>query len=289
MRIRSIKPEFFQDEDVAELPTIARLLFIGLWGLADRRGRIIDSPKRIKINALPYDDADVDALLALLHERHFITRYSGETDKGERKIIQVNNFERHQRINGKEAMEESILPPPPPFERSKAGIDPEKQQGSDGEAMGKRWGSSRDDGRERKGRERKGIKTAEASLPAVITPSYQDRLKEFFDSHNLKDGKPFYGVTKQAYQKEAQGRKRFEVQLRARCPPGDDELIAYTKAYLGMALDLHETRAFPMAGKPITAAYLSSDGVVKAIDGLLEAERSVQSAEWVEQYERPAP
>jgi hypothetical protein len=63
MRIRTIKPGFFTHEEIAELSPLARLLFIGLWCMADVAGRLEDRPKRIKIEILPYDKADADALL----------------------------------------------------------------------------------------------------------------------------------------------------------------------------------------------------------------------------------
>ena len=44
---RNIKPAFFANEFLAELPCEARLLFIGLWTLADRRGRLEDRSKGI--------------------------------------------------------------------------------------------------------------------------------------------------------------------------------------------------------------------------------------------------
>jgi len=42
MRSRNIKPGFFKNEIIAEMPTETRLLFIGLWLLADREGRLED-------------------------------------------------------------------------------------------------------------------------------------------------------------------------------------------------------------------------------------------------------
>ena len=47
-RARNIKPGFFDNETLGELPALTRLLFIGLWCLADREGRLQDRPKRIK-------------------------------------------------------------------------------------------------------------------------------------------------------------------------------------------------------------------------------------------------
>ena len=39
----------------------ARLLFVGLWTIADRNGRLEDRPKRIRAELFPYDEIDADA------------------------------------------------------------------------------------------------------------------------------------------------------------------------------------------------------------------------------------
>ena len=106
MRIRTIKPEFFKHDRLAELKPLTRLLFISLWCLADRRGRLEDRPKRIKVECLPYDDCDIDALLWELHNAGFIVRYEAESIP----VIEIESFEKHQRITGKEAESESDLP-----------------------------------------------------------------------------------------------------------------------------------------------------------------------------------
>jgi hypothetical protein len=100
-RIRSLKPDFFKDEDLAELQYWQRLLFAGLWCLADKDGRLQDRPRRIKSELFPYDDkininSGLDALASpKLHSpKHppFIVRY--EVD-GER-YIQILSWQLHQ-------------------------------------------------------------------------------------------------------------------------------------------------------------------------------------------------
>ena len=66
MRARNIKPGFFKNDTLAELDFAGRLLFIGLWGLADREGRLEDRPKKIKAEIFPYDDVAVDSFLGEL-------------------------------------------------------------------------------------------------------------------------------------------------------------------------------------------------------------------------------
>lgn len=84
-RSRNIKPGFFVDDELAELPALTRLLFIGLWCLADREGRLEDRPKRIKLQILPADDIDVDAALDSLTPS-FLTRYQVDG----KRFIQIN-------------------------------------------------------------------------------------------------------------------------------------------------------------------------------------------------------
>src|SRR5690348_3353644 len=99
MRARNVKPSFFQNEQLAELPFEARLLFVGLWCLADREGRLEDRPKRIKMHVFPADMLDVEPLLAGLDEQGLIERY----EVGGARYISIPNFLKHQRPHSKEA------------------------------------------------------------------------------------------------------------------------------------------------------------------------------------------
>jgi len=103
-RARNIKPGFFRNADLVELPMEARLLFIGLWTLADRAGRLEDRPKQIKMDVFPADTVDCDALLEQLAATGMITRY---TINGAR-YLQVVNFTKHQNPHRDEKA--SILP-----------------------------------------------------------------------------------------------------------------------------------------------------------------------------------
>jgi len=113
-RARNIKPGFFENEDLAELPIAARLLFIGLWTQADREGRLEDRPKRIKMQLLPLDDVDSDELLQQLHDGGFIYRYGTSTRrarcKNQCQYIQILKFEKHQSPHCKEKA--STIPAP---------------------------------------------------------------------------------------------------------------------------------------------------------------------------------
>lgn len=103
-RSRGIKPGFFRNADLAELPVEARLLFIGLWTLADREGRLKDRPKQIKMEIFPADNLDCDALLASLADTGMLLRY--EVDGA--RYLQIKNFLKHQNPHRDE--QASILP-----------------------------------------------------------------------------------------------------------------------------------------------------------------------------------
>jgi hypothetical protein len=112
-RSRTIKPTFFTNEELAELTRDVRLFFVGLWGIADREGRLENRPKRIKREVFPYDDdvttETVEEWLLVLanHKSRFVALY--EVD-GER-YVQVKNFKKHQDIHPRETQSE--IPGPP--------------------------------------------------------------------------------------------------------------------------------------------------------------------------------
>ena len=165
MRIRTIKPEFYRSEQVASVSPLARILFHGLWAMADRRGRLEDRPLRIKIEVLPYDDVDIDSELHNLQSAGLIIRYS----RAGVKVIQVLNFEKHQRITGKESETESELPE---YNGETLG----KQPGNIGEA-------TETTGREGKGKEGKvkegnGVSSEQSGKPDSSKPTSRKHLPE---------------------------------------------------------------------------------------------------------------
>lgn len=103
-RARNIKPSFFKNELLVEMGPFDRLLFIGLWCLADREGRIEDRPKRIKMELFPCDTYDVDKGLEELESHGFVTRYQAAGVR----VISIVNFLKHQTPHGTE--KDSDLP-----------------------------------------------------------------------------------------------------------------------------------------------------------------------------------
>jgi hypothetical protein len=118
-RARNIKFGFFTNDELVELPFETRLLFIGLWCIADREGRLVDRPKKIKMEVFPSDDVDCEKSLAMLAGKGFIKRYQ----VGSHKVIEILKFIQHQKPHSTE--KDSALPDEGGFltvhERSKNG------------------------------------------------------------------------------------------------------------------------------------------------------------------------
>jgi hypothetical protein len=127
-RARLIKPGFYKNEQLAECSLLARFIFPGLWMLADRRGRLEDRPKRLKADLLPYDDADVGALLDELVMQGLLVRYQS----GDMRLIQIVSFETHQNCHVREP--ESAYPAPQEAVPS-TGPAPDKNSSGPAEAL----------------------------------------------------------------------------------------------------------------------------------------------------------
>lgn len=109
MRARNIKPDFFRDAELSEVTIEARYLFIGLWCLADREGKLKDKPKQIRFEIFPETKTkdDIETLLNSLVEHNLIIRYEIENNK----YIKVVNFLKHQSPHHTEM--QSKIPDPP--------------------------------------------------------------------------------------------------------------------------------------------------------------------------------
>jgi hypothetical protein len=111
-RMRTLKPDFFKDEDLSILPYEARLLYAGMWCFADKEGRLEDRPKYLKVEIFPYDNINIEKLLNLLSTPNiqdrpgkvFIRRYI----VNDRKYIDIPEFLKHQSPHNTE--KESCLP-----------------------------------------------------------------------------------------------------------------------------------------------------------------------------------
>lgn len=110
MRARNLKPGFWKHEGIAECPFAARLLFQGLWCLADRRGVLEDRPRRIKAEVFPYDDitaAEISKWIDELERVGVVYRYEADGYK----CLAITAFAKHANPHHKEPA--SDLPDPP--------------------------------------------------------------------------------------------------------------------------------------------------------------------------------
>jgi len=95
-RIRTIKPEFWQDEKLAPLPEIDRLVFLGLISMADDCGRLLDNVKVIDAFIFAESSRTSRESLATLSRIGRVER--GKTASGQR-VIQIVNWTKHQRVD----------------------------------------------------------------------------------------------------------------------------------------------------------------------------------------------
>lgn len=112
-RIRSIKPEFWIDQDLAvEVPNRdARMLYVGLWNQADEHGRLRADATWIKGQVFPYDEDltpdAIDKLIDLLVEAGRAIRYQVRSSG----YLYLPKLAGHQRLEPHKVP--SRLPAPP--------------------------------------------------------------------------------------------------------------------------------------------------------------------------------
>jgi hypothetical protein len=98
VRIRQVRPEFWQDEIMAALPDPARLFYVGLWNVADDAGWMDWSPAKIGALLYPFRGRPT-------RERQ-ITAWSDVLVGADRLVLydcgcgHIPTLPRHQRISG---------------------------------------------------------------------------------------------------------------------------------------------------------------------------------------------
>ena len=105
-RARNIKPALFDNDELAENDPLGRLLFIGMWTIADFKGDFVWREKRIKAKLLPYDNCDIKKLAINLDKSGFIRFYSD----GDEVYCSVVNFSAHQNPHKNERDKGSEIP-----------------------------------------------------------------------------------------------------------------------------------------------------------------------------------
>jgi hypothetical protein len=164
-RIRTIKPEFWEDDRVGQLSPLARLVFIGSWNLADDAGRLRWSADYINASLFMYDrltTKKVAALMAEVEAQELVTPYEA---RGQR-LAFIPGWH-HQRIDKPQP---ARFPPP----------DGQHSQNDSGNGSGNEDGNApRQEG---KGREGKGREQG-------MSPDGDPAFEAFWLTYPPRDGK----------------------------------------------------------------------------------------------------
>ena len=100
-RIRSIKPEFFTSEVVAELPLSTRLTFIGLWTYVDDNGVGLDNELLVTAAVWPLERDNTKTLtrtredLASLARVGLVSRYRSTR----KSYVHITSWAEHQKVD----------------------------------------------------------------------------------------------------------------------------------------------------------------------------------------------
>lgn len=165
-RIRTFKPSVFDHEELCDLENLRPELrpvavFLGLMCCADKAGRFVWSPRKLKLTVLPFVDYDLEATMAALLDHGFLRSY--EVDGKRYGCFPTWGI--HQRPHHQEP--DSILPAPLELDFG----DSPKSIGDSPKPLGESRGElgAAPNGREGKGREKEGEE--EGKQEGSISPS----------------------------------------------------------------------------------------------------------------------
>jgi hypothetical protein len=288
MRIRSVKPDFYRDEKLSDLeneyPELRPMLvFSGLWGVSDKHGVFPWNPRTLRLDILPLVVFDIEMTLKLLESAQIVRRFEHDG-----KIYgHVVNFERHQRINGSEATDESKFPKPKQYIEIGEGLEKiEVRFGSSKEAVGKQQGSSRDDrkGREGKGRDLLRRRQFSSTLPqdATAAPDGAPEDVVLFPSAEESKELDLYHAVEKAflsknddrftnYGKEGKAIKELIKKARARAPDNPEAFLTQMIAAF-WRLKCSGDKFY--SGQPYLPSALNASGIW---DRVLESLRNVEA------------
>lgn len=183
-RIRTIKPEFFRHEDLQDLERdnpgkCVMLVFAGLWGHCDSKGRFEWRPRTLKLDILPFLAFDMAETLSILEGAGQVIRYSVDG----REYGEIPSFGKHQRLAGKEVAEGEKYP-------CRTGEATGKQRGSVEEIPVAQEGKGREEEEEEEGK-RKGRDTLP---PASPEPTPQGEICRVIRQAGIPDGNPSHAT-----------------------------------------------------------------------------------------------
>lgn len=97
-RIRTVKPEFWTSEQVAECSPNARLLFIGMWNFCDDAGVHPASVRRLKMQIYPGDSFGSEEIADMVEELK-VNQLIHEYEVGNEVFWLISGFRKHQKID----------------------------------------------------------------------------------------------------------------------------------------------------------------------------------------------
>jgi hypothetical protein len=215
MKIRTVKPQLFEDADLAEMDIFTRYLFIGLFDYCDDNGVGLDDEVLICMKIFPRDfyrnPTEVKnhlhrALLTLSgnlpedigrlpedtggRRKVFVERYFD----GRNNVLFIKNWDKHQKISHPakseylrpEEVPENVMVPTPPTELPEDDGNLPEDIGNF--PLGKE-GKGRERNKEGKGKEA-GISPAPRKSSMGINDSYTTQFEQFWAVYPWQDSKP---------------------------------------------------------------------------------------------------
>lgn len=177
-RIRTVKPSFLRHEKLQDLEAenpnqYVMMVFMGLWMLADNKGRFEYKPRSMKLDILPFLDYSIQASLDTLEAAEFIETYYVDGQK----YGLIPTFKDHQRITGKEAQDGERFP-------AKPTLNADSQRGITGEAPEKQLGAQEGKGKEE---EREGNKEGEGNGQLIPSSSENILIDKILKNFNFNE------------------------------------------------------------------------------------------------------
>lgn len=221
LRIRTIKPEFFESPDIAKLSFLGRYLYIGMWCVADDRGVGVLDVNLLRAKLFPLDTSThggftecthgIQVALKQMQNMKMIAIY--EVDK--RTYYEIKNWKKHQTIN------RPSQPKYPPSTSENAKPVKIHSDGSLSEHVGLTEDSPQEQGTGNREQGSNSLAQTSAS-GAVARPtnnpkptSYTQEFETFWETYPLKRDK------RKAFRAFQQARKRASL----------DEITAGAKRY----------------------------------------------------------
>lgn len=175
-RIRTIKPDFWTDPVMVQLPPLARLFYVGTWNFAMcDQGHLEDDPFRLKLQILPAEMCDVAELINILVDAGRLDRL--EVDG--KSYLHVKRLADHQKVDGR------WTPRCPVCKTQTSPKLPETPASSD---ETHRDSPELTEPHPSKGKEGKG-KEGNSSAPATPSRATDDRFAEFWSHYPKKKDK----------------------------------------------------------------------------------------------------